>query len=182
MPPPRRRKVKSLAESEGSVPAKMVVEASSGEDSAVSPTDGSPLRRKVRLRSPPLAKSGGFVRFTDSSESSSSSSETGDTTDTVKKGGDAKMSVDKGGEVKAGRGVGRVNEGGKEIGVSSNMVKKKNNKGGNREFAKGAVAVGGSAVSHVAAVKRITGELSGLVFGDKKFELETVKGLMELAS
>ncbi|XP_069968887.1 mitotic apparatus protein p62-like [Bactrocera oleae] len=108
----------------------MVVEVSSGEDSA-EPIDGSPLRRKVRLRSPPLVKSEGFVRFTDSCECSSSSSETGDTTVTIKKGGDAKLSVAKSGDVKAGKSVARVNEGGKKISVSSNMEKKKDNKGGN---------------------------------------------------
>ncbi|XP_039969742.1 uncharacterized PE-PGRS family protein PE_PGRS46-like [Bactrocera tryoni] len=51
-----------------------------------------------------------------------------------------------------------------------------------REYSRGAVVVGGGAVSHVAAAKRITGELNELVFEAKGFEMETAKGLLELAS
>ncbi|XP_050338238.1 uncharacterized protein C11orf24-like [Bactrocera neohumeralis] len=51
-----------------------------------------------------------------------------------------------------------------------------------REYSRGEVFVGGGAVGHVAAAKRITGELNELVFEAKSFDKGTAKGLVELAS
>lgn len=176
----------------------MTVESSSGENRA-EPLDRSPLRRMVRLKSPPLVKSADFMCFTDSSESSSSM--TGDTAETVVvhpvdksgvmkmgvgsgkvangKGGDFKLSVAKGGEDKRGEvGVVCANEGAKKMSGSPNMGKPNVNKCDNREVAKGALLVEVGAMSHVAAVKSIIRELSGLIFGGKNFDVGTTKGQM----
>ncbi|XP_039967785.1 uncharacterized transmembrane protein DDB_G0289901-like [Bactrocera tryoni] len=77
-----------------------------------------------------------------------------------------------------GKGVGVAKEGAAKVvtRVASG------NKEGTRALPRGAVVVGGGAVSHVAAAKRITGELNELVFEAKGFERETAKGLLELAS
>ncbi|XP_039967849.1 keratin, type I cytoskeletal 9-like [Bactrocera tryoni] len=77
---------------------------------------------------------------------------------------------------------------GKGVGVAKEGAAKavtrvaSGNKEGTRALPRGAVVVGGGAVSHVAAAKRITGELNELVFEAKSFDRGTAKGLMELAS
>ncbi|XP_069968917.1 protein qua-1-like [Bactrocera oleae] len=132
MPPPRRRRVKSLAGSEESGPSVVTVDTSG--DEAVRPSVRSPPRRKARLGSP--AETGG-------DEGGSGSGSGCDNGDTAEK---AAVHPAKSGEGEVG--VARVDTGAKKTGASKTSASNTSaSKGGasNRGALKGGVVVGGGA-------------------------------------
>ncbi|XP_069968910.1 secreted protein C-like [Bactrocera oleae] len=139
MPPPRRRRVKSLAGSEESGPSVVTVDTSG--DEAVRPSVRSPPRRKARLGSP--AETGG-------DEGGSGSGSGCDNGDTAEK---AAVHPAKSGEGEVG--VARVDTGAKKTGASKTSASNTSaSKGGasNRGALKGVVVVGGGAFQFSAVL------------------------------
>ncbi len=141
MPPPRIRRVKSLAGSDESGPSTITMDTTSGDEAAGPPVSSPPLR-KAHLGSP---------GETGDEEGGSGSCSGCGKGDTARK---AAVHPAKSGEGE--KGVASVDVGEKKADAS----KARSGKGGasNRKAPpKGGVVVGGGAVSHIAAVKRITG-------------------------
>nr|AMS38360.1 hypothetical protein [Bactrocera tryoni] len=212
MPPGRKRRTKALAGSGESAASTVVDDSTSGgEGEATGTTVRSPPRSKARLGSPrneggseggsgscggsanvasaeKVVTRAGSPRNVGGVEGGSGccggSAIVATTEKAVARTGSSRNEGGSGSGSVAhpsstvGKGVGVAKEGAAKVvtRVASG------NKEGTRALPRGAVVVGGGAVSHVAAAKRITGELNELVFEAKNFDAGTAKGLMELAS
>ena len=68
-------------------------------------------------------------------------------------------------------------------GEGANKASASKGSGGRGDAAQAsAIIIRGRVVSHITAIKKIIGELNGIVFGAENFALGTAKGLKELAS
>ncbi|XP_049302986.1 dermokine-like [Bactrocera dorsalis] len=208
MPPGRKRRTKVLAGSGESAASTVVDDSTSGGEGETSGATGavrSPPRSKARLGSPrkddvsgggsgscggsagvasaeKAVTRAGSPRNVGGKEGGSGRAIVASTEKAVAREGESEGgSGSRGGKASVATTVKTVAQPSKTVGKESGAGRAKE-AAKKREYSRGAAVVGGGAVSHVAAAKRITGELNELVFEAGNFDVGTAKGLVELAS